>query len=162
MLNGKVVGTKRRADAVQGELTWNVPFEPGVLKAIGRQDDKSVSEFELRTAGPARRIELQPDVKQLSVNVRDICQMEFRVVDADGVRVPNAGNEVTFAIDGPADLLGVENGDLNSAMDYTSKTRKAFHGRGLAIVQSRAAAGKIKLTATSPGLDPASVVIEAR
>ena len=27
-LNGKVVGTKRRADAVQGELTWSVPFEP--------------------------------------------------------------------------------------------------------------------------------------
>jgi beta-galactosidase len=161
-LNGKIVGTKRRADAVQGELTWTVPFEPGLLKAIGRQDDKTVSEYELRTAGPARRIELQSDAKELAAHIRDIGHVEFCVVDADGVRVPNAGNEVTFTLEGPADLLGIENGDLSSPVDYTSKTRKAFRGRGLAIVQSRAVAGKITLTATSPGLDSASVMVEAR
>jgi beta-galactosidase len=83
-------------------------------------------------------------------------------VDADGVRVPNADYPIIFALDGPGDLPGIENGDLNSPMDYGSKTRKAFRGRGLAIVQSRAVAGKITLTATSPGLDTASVVIEAR
>jgi beta-galactosidase len=161
-LNGKTVGTKRRADAVQGELTWSVPFEPGVLKAVGRESDKSVSEFELKTAGSASRIELLPDVNQLSADGRDICHIEFRLVDAQGVRVPDAANEVTFNLDGPAKLLGIENGDLNSPDDCKDRKHKAYHGRGLAILQSERGSGKITVTATSPALDSASVVLSSR
>jgi beta-galactosidase len=161
-LNGKTVGTKRRADAVQGELTWEVPFAPGVLKAVGREGDKSVSEFELKTAGSASRIELLSDVNQLSADGRDICHIEFRLVDAQGVRVPDAANEVTFNLDGPAKLLGIENGDLNSPDDCKDRKHKAYRGRGLAILQSERGSGKITVTATSPALDSASVGLNSR
>ena len=161
-LNGKTVGTKRRAEAVQGELTWEIPFEPGSLKAVGREGDQAVTEFELKTAGPASRLELLPDVKELSADGRDICHVEFRVVDANGVRVPGAANEVTFDLDGPAKLLGIENGDLNNPMDYQAKTRQAYRGRGLAIFQSSNASGKITVTAASPGLISTTATIETR
>ena len=45
---------------------------------------------------------------------QDICHVEYRVVDSQGVRVPDAAHEVTFRIEGPARIIGIDNGDLNS------------------------------------------------
>jgi beta-galactosidase len=161
-LNGRQVGTRRLADAGDGALTWLVPFEAGVLKAVGRKDGRAVCEFALNTAGPARRILLLPDLTELRADGRDVCHLEFQVVDAQGVRVPDATPEVTLAVEGPAELLGIENGDLNSPANGKGPSRSALRGRGLAFIQSRTAAGKITVTANSPALESASVVMNSR
>ena len=161
-LNDTPLGTNRLSDAVQGALIWQVPFAPGVLTATGRANGRAACEFTLKTAGPARRMALRPDVKELRADGRDICHLEFQVVDAQGVRVPDATPEVTFAVDGPAELLGIENGDLNTPATGKGPTRSAYRGRGLAILQTRPTAGPITVTATAPGLDSASVVLSSR
>jgi beta-galactosidase len=159
-LNDKLIGTKRLSEATNGVLRWTVPYEPGVLKAVGRASGGEVCEYTLKTAGPASRIELMPDTTRLHADGRDICHLEFRVVDAQGVRVPDAESEVTFEISGPAALLGIENGDLNSPELYQGPTRKAYHGRGLAILRSTTTAGKVRITATAPDLEPATVELQ--
>ena len=159
-LNGRLIGTKQLSDATNGVLSWRVPYEPGVLKATGRSNDVEVCEYTLQTAGPASRIELLPDATRLQADGKDICHLEFRVVDAQGVRAPDAEQEVTFAVDGPAALLGIENGDVNSPEPYQGPTRKAYHGRGLAVFQTTTATGKVNITATAPGLEPATVELE--
>ena len=162
MLNDKPLGTNRLSEAAQGVLTWQVPFEPGVLKAVGCKNGKEECEFTLRTAGPAQRIELLPYVKDLRGDGRDICHVEFRIVDAYGVLVPDAAPEVTFTLEGPAKILGIENGDLNSPATGKQGARKAYHGRGLAILQSTSEPGNVRLTARATDLKDASVEIEVR
>ncbi len=159
-LNGRVIGTKRLSEAMNGVLRWTIPYEPGVLKAVGRTNGSEVCDYTLKTAGPASRIELTPDTTRLHADGKDICHLEFRIVDAQGVRVPDAEPEVTFAVAGPATLLGIENGDLNSSEPYQGPTRKAYHGRGLAIFESTTTAGKVVIKATAPGLEPAAVEME--
>ena len=39
-VNDKPLGTKRLADAADGSLVWQVPFEPGVLKAVGTREGR--------------------------------------------------------------------------------------------------------------------------
>ena len=73
--------------------------------------------------------------------------------------MPVADNEVTFAIQGEGKIIGVDNGNLASDEDYKGTRRKAFNGLCLAMVQSTAKAGRIQLTATSPGLKSSSVTI---
>jgi beta-galactosidase len=143
-------------------LSWQVPFEPGLLKAVGLGHGKAECEFALRTAGPAQRIELLPDTRELRADDRDICHVEFRIVDAQGVRVPDATAELTFTVDGPARLLGVENGDLNSPATGKDGVRKAHHGGGLAILQSTGEPGKVRVTAQAEGLKEATVEIETK
>jgi beta-galactosidase len=116
-----------------------------------------VSEFSLRTAGPAKRIELFPDTRSLTTDGKDISHVEFRVVDTDGTRVPNAENKVTFSVEGPGKILCTENADLNSTEDYRSNTHSVFHGRGLLILQSTLEKGAIKLKAESPDLETATI-----
>ena len=161
-LNGKSLGTKKLSDAVDGVLTWSVPFEPGELKAVGRKSGTDECEFVLKTAGVVRRIELLPDTTELRADGRDVSQIEFRIVDMEGVRISDATAEVTLALEGPAKLLGIENGDLNSAATVKGPARDAHRGRGLAIFQSKNTAGKITITATSPGLDSASVTLNSK
>jgi beta-galactosidase len=59
-------------------------------------------------------------------------------------------------------LIGVDNGDPSNTEDYKGRTRKAFHGMCLAIVQSTGKAGSIHVRATSPGLKPATLTIAAK
>jgi beta-galactosidase len=162
LLNSRPLGTNRLSEAEQGVLSWRVPFEPGVLEAQGRRSGQAECAFTLRTAGPAQRIELLPDAKEMRADGRDVCHVEFRIVDAQGVRVPDAEPDVKFTLDGPDTIIGIENGDLNSSATGKDGVRKAYRGRGLAIVQSIRETGKVRLTARANGLKEASVEIEAR
>jgi beta-galactosidase len=45
---------------------------------------------------------------------------------------------------------------------FKGKTRKAFHGKCLAVVQSSGKAGSIKLKATSAGLSDAVIGIQVQ
>ena len=162
LLNGKPVGTNRLSAADQGALSWQIPFEPGVLEARGIRNGQTECTFSLKTAGAAEKVELLPDVKELGADGRDICHVEFRVVDAQGARVPDAAQEIKFTVDGPAKLLGIENGDLNSSAIGKDGARNAWHGRGLAILQSTRESGKVRLTAHADGLKDTSIEIEAR
>jgi beta-galactosidase len=161
-LNGQPVGTRRLGEAVDGVLTWTVPYEPGVLKAVGLKDGKPVCEFALQTAGPASRVELLPDTTQLAADGKDICHVEYRIVDANGVRVPDAAQVVTFEVTGPAGIIGIGNGDLSNSEDPRGRTHQAYQGRGLAILQSKTAPGGITLKATAPNLTPATVTLTSR
>jgi len=111
MLNDRPIGTKRLTEAVDGVLTWTVPYEPGVLKAVGLKDGKPACEFALHTAGPASRVELLPDIPQIAADGKDVCHVEYRIVDTNGVRVPDATQAVTFEVVGPAKIIGIGNAD---------------------------------------------------
>ena len=161
-LNGKIIGTKNLSEAVNGVLSWQVPFEPGTLKAVGRANGQDVCDYSLKTAGAPSRIVLLPDVTELRANGKDVCHVEFRIVDENGVCVPDAEPEVQFDLTGPAKILGIGNGDLNNSENCQGDTHRAFEGRGLAILQTTPAPGGITLKATAPGLESASVTLQSR
>jgi beta-galactosidase len=162
-LNDQIVGTKQSANATNGMLTWEIPFQPGTLKAIGQDHaGRNLCNFSLQTAADPFQIELSPDTDEIRANGKDISQIEFRVVDRNGVRVPDATNEITFAISGPAHFLGIGNGDLNDPENPQSNLHRAFDGRGLAILQANTTPGNIMITAAATGLAPGSVTLRSR
>jgi beta-galactosidase len=82
-------------------------------------------------------------------------------VDAHGVTVPGADNAIGFTVTGGT-LAGLDNGRQESAENYKASSRQAFNGRALAIVRSSGRAGPITVTATSPGLRPATATVTAK
>ncbi len=158
-LNGRLLGSKRSAEAGEGVLSWNLPYEPGVLKAVGLNGGTPVCAFALQTAGPASRIELRPDTTHLLNDGEDVCHLEYRIVDARGVRVPDAAAAVTFAVNGPGEIIGIGNGDLSNSENPRGRVHQAYQGRGLAILQSTRSAGRITVTATAAGLGSGDVVL---
>jgi len=158
-LNDQPLGTKRLSEATDGVLHWDTPFQPGVLKAIARAKGRAVAEFSLTSAGAPARVELILDTPSVGSGGDRVTQIEFRIVDRNGVRVPNANTEVTFGVDGPGRILGIGNGDLNDVTPGASPTHRAYQGRGLAILQATGAPGAIVIRASAPGIEAATIPI---
>ena len=182
-LNGKSVGTKGYAfprygmqgrygqqgpQAMNGvrttndlHLSWDVPYEPGTLKAVGTRGGQTVVAVEVSTTGDPAAIRLDVDRDAIRADRRDLTHVVVKVVDAEGRMHPDADNDITFEVQGEGKLIGVDNGDMSNTQDYKGKQKKAFHGMCLALVQSRQP-GQIRVTANAPGLKPATITIATR
>jgi beta-galactosidase len=159
-LNGKSLGTKRKSGD-DLHVMWRVPFEPGTIKAISRSHGRVVLTQEQRTAGQPSAIILVPDRKVIKADDSDLSFVTVKVVDSYGTVVPHADNLIKFQLTGNGSIAGVDNGSQISHEPFKANYRKAFNGLALAIIQSHKTKGRIELQASSDGLLPASVVIEA-
>jgi beta-galactosidase len=160
-LNGKSVGVKKKTGD-DLHVMWRLKFEPGTLKAVSRKNGKVVLTSEIHTAGAPAKIELVADRKNIKADGKDLSFITIKILDKDGNLVPNADNLVNFKINGDAFIAGVDNGDEVSHDPFKANYRNAFHGLALAIVQTREKAGNITFTATSKGLQGATVVLKAK
>jgi len=139
-----------------------VPYEPGTLRAFGRRDGQIVAQEEIRTAGVPAAIALKCDKAALSSGARGVAQIEVTILDAEANLVPTADNAVTFDVQGPARIIGVDNGDPSSHESYQGNARLAFNGRALAIVQAGKTPGHVTVTAKAEGLRDASVEFDVQ
>jgi len=160
-LNGKSLGTKKKTGD-DLHVSWRVPFEPGVLKAVSRRNGKVELTKSISTAGAAARLLLEPDRRLIKADGTDLSFVTVKVVDKNGVVVPLADNLVKFDLSGAGFIAGVDNGNQISHEGFKGKQRKAFHGLAMAIVQTSGKPGPITLNATSEGLASATVTITTR
>lgn len=177
-LNGRSLGEKRLEFPVQGtsggwnsyaltvvnpttsdlHLSWDVPYEPGELRAVGRtRDGQSSCEAVVRTAGAPAAVRLSVDRDTISATPGDVAHVTFEIVDSAGTVVPTADHLVRFSITGGT-ILAVDNANLQDLEPYRSDRRRAFNGRGLAYVRS-AQPGRVTVTATADGLRGGSVTL---
>lgn len=154
-LNGRPVGTQKAADAVEGVLSWTLPFEAGELKAVGLKDGQPVAEFKLQTAGAAAGIELQ----RVASGKDGVEQVIFFVVDARGHRVPDAAPRLRFEPVGALEILGIGNGNLADVDDPRDAEHAAFEGRGLAVLRRTDNTQPARLRVSAPGLAPAELAL---
>ena len=140
-------------------LSWDVPYEPGPLREIGKKDGKVVCVQQIQTADEPGKIILTADRNAITADGRDVCHITVQIADDKGIFVPTADNLVTFEIEGEGKIIGVGNGNPASHEDFKSNRRKAFNGLCLAIVQSTTKTGQIRVTAASAGLDSGSIII---
>ena len=160
-LNGESQGV--RDVARNSHVEWNVPYAPGVLEAHGYQHGKLVLRERRETAGPAAGIVLRADRSTLNADGEDLAMLTAMIVDAKGRPTPKGDDLVTFVVSGPGVVIGVGNGDPTSHEPDHASHRHAFNGLCAAIVQTRrGVAGMVTVTASAPGLKPASVVVKAQ
>lgn len=141
-------------------LSWDVPYEPGQLRAVGRRDGETACEAEVRTAGAPAAIRLTVDRDPITADPRDVAHVRFEIVDGDGVVVPTADALVRFTVTG-GEILAVDNGDLRDHDPYLADRRRAFNGRGLVILRAREP-GLLRLSASSEALADAALEISVK
>jgi len=177
-LNGRSLGEKRLEFPAQGtsggwnsyalpvvnpttsdlHLSWDVPYEPGLLEAQGRtRSGEGACAAAVRTTGPAAAIRLSADRDTITTGSGDVAHITFEIADSTGAVVPTAGDMVRFTVTGGT-ILALDNADLTDRGSYREGQRHAFNGRGLAIVRA-AQPGTIRLEATADGLRSATASV---
>jgi beta-galactosidase len=157
-----VNGTSAGAQDVKKDshVLWKVPYAAGTIEARGVANGKPLVDRRETTGAPAK-IVLVPDRARISGDGEDLSVVVAQIVDAHGRVVPIADNEVTFAVTGPARVLGVGNGDPSSHEPDRASKRRAFNGLCMALVQSKKTPGVISVEATAERLASATATITA-
>ncbi|MBN1185195.1 MAG: DUF4982 domain-containing protein [Bacteroidales bacterium] len=161
ILNGKMVGQQAIADT-SITAVFDVPYQPGTLKAVNVENGKETAAFELKTAGIPHAIKLIADRSNIEADRNDLSYITVEIIDKDNQLVPNVEIPISFSIEGVGEIASVGNASPKDVASFHKNERNTFNGRCLVIVRPKGNAGVIKLTATSKGLIMAQILIRCR
>ncbi len=162
-LNGRSQG-KRKRKKLEYRFQWNeVVYAPGTLEVVVKRRGKKWAKGVARTTGPAKKLVLTADRRQLRADGKDLSFVTTTIADRSGTLVPRRHDLVRFSVTGPAEIAAVDNGDPTSFEPFRATERKAFNGLALVVVRTKAnQRGSIRLRAEADGLEPATVTLESR
>jgi beta-galactosidase len=159
--NNKSLGKKKTDRSTEFIAKWEVPYQAGILNAVGYKSKKQVNSATLQTAAEVSVIKLTADRNRIKADGQDLSYITVELTDASGNRNPKAENLVSFEIEGPATIVGVGNANPISLESYQQLKRKVWHGRCLVIIKSENQPGDIHLKASSNGLNTREITIKS-
>ena len=143
-------------------ISWEIPYEPGEIKVIAFRNGHPIGEDFRKTAYKAAAVRLTPEQPELADGELGFVKVELE--DEDGTVLPLAKDRVNFKVEGPGEIVAVGNG-ASDGLDSFAETSShpLYYGRALVIVRRTGGSGlPLKLTASVPGLYPATVVFERK
>lgn len=160
-LNDKLIGRKPTGRQQKFIAEFEIPYAPGTLKAEALDlSGKVRGTATLSTAGESVAVRLTADRTVMPASPQSLVYVTAELVDAAGNVVPTADNTVTFSVEGPGTILATGSANPKDAAGYTRHARKAWHGRVLAVIAGDNVPGHTIVTASTPGLPPASLFFE--
>jgi beta-galactosidase len=143
-------------------LLWDVPYEPGILKAVGRSGGKVVVEELIHTTGVPAAIRLSADRNIIQADPSDVAHVKVEVIDENGYVVPDAAVEIQLSLEGAGSLIGFDNGNPSDRSSMKNSRRNTFNGLALAVIQPGIKAGNISIKADAPGIKGTSIEISVK
>ncbi len=142
-LNGKKIQSSK-----EKECEWNVPFEPGKLKAVAKQGREQV-EHVLITPGDPAAIQLTALSNEMFADGYDAIPVTAQLVDADGNPVHVNGVEIAFESTNGGKIIGIGG----------AKSAESADGSAVVLVQSTGKSGNITVTAKAKALKGSCEII---
>jgi len=144
-------------------ISWNVPYQPGTLEAVGYKNGKEVSRYKVETTTEPVKIQLTADRNAIAGDGWDAVPVSVEVVDAKGRHIPTANLPIEFEISGAGKIIGLGNGDANSHEPDKGNKRSLYNGWAQVILQSNLnSSGNVVLTAKCGNLQQASISINVK
>lgn len=153
-LNDKLVATKEVSEESKYIASFEVPYEPGVIRAEAAGITRALS-----TPGAPYAIRLTADKSALKTDSEKLSFVEVEIVDKKGNVCPNAEVELSFTYSGSGKLLCTGNANMEDRVAYTSSVRNTWKGRAMAVVLAGDKKGKGRLNVSAEGLKTASIVL---
>ncbi|WP_199619576.1 glycoside hydrolase family 2 TIM barrel-domain containing protein [Paenibacillus alkalitolerans] len=153
--NGTTIGTHDidREHGTQLVGWWKIPYTEGEIKAVAYDESGNVIATDVRRSfGDAKKIRLHADRKVMTADGTDLIFVEIGMEDGDGNPVENANNRVRVEVTGEGRLLGLDNGDSTDFDPYKGVSRRLFSGKLMAIIGATLTPGKIRIEASSEGM----------
>jgi hypothetical protein len=161
-LNDKSLGTRIMSENEDAMLQWCVPFETGMLKAVGKTKDGKELVTEIKTAGKPVGFKVSVDKNYLNADNYDVAHITAELIDEAGNLVKNENVHVTFLIKGDCRRLGVDNGSKYNVEGFNSDKVMTYRGKCLLIIQSNDKSGKVTIEVSAEGLETKTVEIDVK
>ncbi len=161
-LNKKSQGVRRRG-RFEYRFRWDeVVYEPGELKVVVKKAGRRWAVATRRTTGAPSGLSLTPDRSELLADGADLCFVTVRILDGRGDVVPRCHPMLRFSVQGPAELVALDNGDPTCLESFVGREHSAFHGLCLAVLRTKDKPGRIRLTVATAGLPSQTLVVSCK
>ncbi len=169
-LNDRSLGVRRWAKPGDTHLAWEVPYQPGSLRAVAMKGGKVTAEDRVETTGAPARLQLSVDRPVIRADGQDLAFVTVRIEDAAGRLVRAGGNQlVRFTLTGGGSIVGVDNGDPTNHEPFVGPSpeqaqHQAFNGLALVVIRAprSGSGGTLVLRAQAEGLAGATARVRAR
>ena len=161
-LNGKTIGDKELSADDKYIAVFEVPYQPGELKAIALENGREVASKVLKTPGEPAAIRLIADRNQLKADRNDLAFVKIEVIDKDGQLVPQDSIRIRLTLSGNGELVASGNVCPYDMGSVNRPEINSFKGKTQAIIRPFLVSGAIKLRAESEGLVPGEMTIKCQ
>lgn len=148
--DGRSLGTQ--AMPHNGHLVWKTVYKPGRLVAKGYRHGRMVKKTIVETTGEAVQLTADVSTTTLRRNGEDVAVIDLTLLDKKGHFVPDANEEITVKVNGPAIVLGWGNGDPGfkdierpQGTDWQQASLRSFSGRAQVIIRSKQGDGAVNV-----------------
>ena len=144
------------------DMSWQVPYEPGEIKVIAFRNGRPIGEGTRKTAYGPSAVRLVPEQTELADG--ELAFVVVEVEDEDGTAMPLATDAVSFAVEGPGEIVAAGNGGPYGLDSFAGKSSlQLYGGKGLVVVRRKGGSGlPVKLVAASRGIRPAAIILPLR
>lgn len=159
-LNDRPVGETRTSEAYKA--VFNVPYVPGVLRAVTLENGQEGKAVELYTTGEPAALRLTADRKVLTADGQDLSYILVELTDAQGRVIRDSRRTIEFDYTGEGAIIASGNGAPNDMKSFRSATPKFYNGRAMLIVKSGDKPGQGIVKVSSKGLPTAKLCLEMK
>ena len=165
-LNGKSLGRKKNPKddpKHRNQIRWdNITYADGTLLAIAYNNGKDVAHHQIQTSGKAVRLSALADNIEWKADGMDLMHVRLEAIDSKGRRVPMAQDELTFEVEGDAQIVAVTNGDINSDELNVQNHRRLWNGSAMVILRSGRNPSKVVLRTKANGYKTITTKLETK
>lgn len=152
LINGRSLGRKvndKSDPKVRNRILWkDVPYGKGRIEAVAydRGSAEPTARHKVETSGRAVKLTAVGDNDRWLADGTDLQHVEVIAVDSKGRRDFGNVSMLDFEVSGPAEIVGVINGDMRSDELTVGRTRSLYGGRAVVILRSTCRPGEVILT----------------
>lgn len=151
-------------------ITGFLPYLPGTVTVIGKNNGEEVCRHEVKTPGMAVQLKFEQEEQNIALEeLRGYADkkkpyqklLKVRAYDNEENPVFRESAKVRFMVEGPAYIVGVDNGDIKGAEPLDNDTIHLFQGRAdVAICITDV--GRVRVTAFAAGMKMAQTIVIAQ
>lgn len=158
-VNGETIGTQYPSAANNHSVTFeNVEIRRGTISATGSRGGEQVTYSQTMAGKPARLV-LKASDATIPADRSGIAILSADIVDADGVHVYGANPPLTWAVSGPATLVGPALYESDTNKKEAMEGSMYIDAPVANVVRSTATPGTIRVRVSAPGLEPAEATL---
>ena len=160
LVNGRSLGRKAAGDSHRFRAEFETAYQPGELTAIAYTRGTETGRHLLRSAAGPVLLHAEADRQVITAGGGDRAYVSLTLADQAGTCCTHADRPVRLEVSGQGVLAGFGSANPSTEERFDAAERRTYDGRALAVLRPTGP-GKIRLTATAPGCEPAEILITA-
>lgn len=145
-----------------------LPWQPGTVEAVGFNGEAEACRHTTRTPGACTALcfvqdgsgEELAETMKLPMKAGFEKLLTVHAVDNEKIKCFRESAKVRFFVEGEAEIIGVDNGDLKNHESYCESFIHMYRGSASVLLRLTGKPGRVKVSAFADGLRAAEYIIE--